>query len=135
MNYTSDDEIDSLLKEFENKTLPKRLWTHHAHLTAGMYYLYRFNFYEALCMIKARIMSYNEAVGGVNSPSEGYHETLTVYWLKVLDQFMSDKRTRPLFEICNSFLHSPFSDKELPFQHYGRERLMSVEARATWIGD
>jgi hypothetical protein len=100
-----------------------------------MYYLYRFNFYETLCIMKARIIAYNEAVGGVNSPSEGYHETLTVYWLKVLNQFMSDKRTRSLYEICNSFLSSPYSNKELPFQHYGRERLMSVEARATWIGD
>jgi hypothetical protein len=135
MNYTSNEEIDSLIKEFENKTLPKSLWTHHAHLTAGMYYLHRYDFYATLCIMKARIITYNESVGGVNSPSEGYHETLTVYWLKVLDQFMSDKRTRPLFEICNSFLNSTYSNKELPFQHYGRERLMSVEARATWIGD
>ena len=79
-------------------------------------------------------MSYNESVGGVNSPTNGYHETLTVFWLRVLNEFLKDKRSMSLYEICNLQLESPQSSKELPFQYYDKERLMSVEARATWIG-
>ena len=134
MHYSSDSEIKSLVTQFENKTLPKASWTHQAHLTTGLYYLYHHSFFESLCIMKARIMTYNESVGGVNSPTNGYHETLTVFWLKVLEQFLKDKRSMALYEICNLLLESPQSSKELPFQYYDKERLMSVEARATWIG-
>jgi len=133
MHYSSDQEIEILISQFEARTLPKSSWTHQAHLTTGMFYLYRYSFYEALCIMKAKIITYNEASGGVNSSTGGYHETLTIFWLKTLEKFLVERRHESLFEICNAFLESSLSSKELPFQFYPREKLLSVEARATWI--
>ena len=132
MHYSSDQEIEDLINQFENKTLPTSSWTHAAHLTTGMYYLYRFNFFESLCIMKANIIIYNEASGTVNSTTSGYHETLTVFWLKILEKFLNERRDQPLYKICNSFLESSLASKELPLLYYTREKLFSVEARAGW---
>ena len=133
MHYSSDHDIDALILRFENRTLPKAEWTHAAHLTAGLYYLYHHDFYEALCILKGKIISYNVAAGGTNSPTEGYHETLTLFWLHKLQNFLAGKKQQPLHALCNELLGGEFSSRELPLIHYSREKLFSVMARATWI--
>lgn len=132
MYYNSNSEIEELVHQFETKSLPKACWTHNAHLTVGIYYLYHTTFYEAVCNMKAKIITYNESTGGINSPSSGYHETLTVFWLKIIDNYLSQKKGRILFEICNEFLVSPFSHKDLPLHYYSQENLFSINARAVW---
>lgn len=133
MSYKNDHEINTLIGQFEGKTLPTSDWTHHAHLTVGLYYSCYNPLHESLCIMKSKIITYNEAVGTINTPSAGYHETLTLFWLKVMSNFLQDRRELPLFELCNTFLSSPQASKELPLLYYSRERLFSVQARATWI--
>ena len=133
MPYSSDLEIETLVIQFENRTLPKSLWTHEAHLTVGMHYLYRFNFFEALCYMKSNIITYNVASGGANTSTGGYHETLTVFWLKVLEKFLNERRDQPLYKICNDFIESPFAKKDLPATYYSKEKLFSIEARSMWL--
>jgi hypothetical protein len=133
MSYKNDHEINTLIRQFEGKTLPKSDWTHHAHLTVGLYYSYYNPMHESLCIMKSKIITYNEAVGTINTPSSGYHETLTLFWLKIIDNFLQDRSQLPLHELCNIFLSSPQANKELPLRHYSKERLFSVQARATWI--
>jgi hypothetical protein len=133
MGYSSDQEIQNLVDQFESKVLPLSQWTHHAHLSVGMYYLYNRTFHESLCLMKAHIICYNEATGGVNSSTGGYHETLTVFWLKILAGFLEARRNEPLFKLCNAFLENPLSSKEIPFQYYTKEKLFSVEARAMYL--
>jgi hypothetical protein len=133
MPYTSDEEIEVIISQFENRTLPKSLWTHQAHLTVGMHYLYHHHFFEALCYMKSNIIIYNVASGGVNTAAGGYHETLTVFWLKILEKFLNERRDQPLFKICNAFLESPLAKKDLPTTYYTKEKLFSVEARSMWV--
>lgn len=83
--------------------------------------------------MKSNIITYNISVGGENSFKAGYHETLTVFWLRIIDRFLNDQRHEPLFELCNEFLMSPSASKELPLEYYTKERLFSTQARATWI--
>ena len=131
--YQSDKEIETLVKRFENKTLPKSEWTHQAHLAVGLYYLHHHTIHESLCIMKARIITYNESVGGVNSATEGYHETLTVFWLSILDNYLKENKRETLCETCNEFFASKFFSKDLPLQYYDKEKLFSVEARSTWV--
>lgn len=132
MYYNSIQEIEALVRGFETKELPKTDWTHNAHLTVGLYYIYHHSFHEALCLMKARIITYNESVGGVNSPTSGYHETLTVFWLKVIDDFLKQRRHLPVLEACNEFHASHQANKDYPLQYYSKEKLFSVQARAVW---
>jgi len=81
-------EIDEFLAAFESGTLPKERWTHAAHLLAGACYVHRLGQPSAVNHMRKCVRRYNEAVGGKNTATSGYHETITVFWIKVLDALL-----------------------------------------------
>jgi hypothetical protein len=63
----------------------------------------------------------------------GYHETMTRFWLWVIDEHV--RRTPfagSLAELANGLI-AAYEDRALPFQYYSREHLMSDKARAEWV--
>jgi hypothetical protein len=80
------------------------------------------------------IRRYNESVGGVNSDTEGYHDTITNVFLHGVRLFLDGADVRePLHELVNELLLSPMGRRDWPLRFYSRERLMSVEARRTFV--
>lgn len=127
------ERIDALAEGFLTCTLPKEDWTHEAHLLVGLWHLHHYSFYEALLLMRCRIITYNLATGGVNSAQSGYHETLTEFWLRQLAEFRrSVGEEKSLSAQCNQLFASRFADRGLPFEYYSRELLFSVQARAKW---
>ncbi len=59
-----------------------------------------------------------------------YHETLTRFWLLQVDQRL--ERSRCLEESVRE-VQEQFSDKNLAFEYYSRERIESKEAREKWL--
>src|ERR1700694_1395200 len=80
--------LSTFLEAFESGTLPKAEWTHAAHLKMACLYLHRMSFEEALVRIRRGIRHYNECQGVENSATSGYHETLTVFWCRIVSGFM-----------------------------------------------
>jgi hypothetical protein len=72
-------EIDDFLAAFESGPLPKMRWTHAAHLLTGACYVHRLGQSSAINHMRACVRRYNEAVGGKNTATSGYHETITVF--------------------------------------------------------
>src|SRR5436190_21686794 len=88
--FTTDAEIEHIGEGLLARTLPRSEWTHEAHLAATTYLLTRrpdVNIDEELPGI---IRRYNESVGGVNSDSEGYHETITRVFLRGVRLFLTE---------------------------------------------
>jgi len=80
------------------------------------------------------IRRYNESVGGVNSDSEGYHETITRVFLHGVRLFLAEANPRkPLHELVNELLRSPMGRRDWPLRFYTPQRLFSVEARRKFI--
>jgi len=131
--YHSETEITDLFEGFKSRTLEKEKWTHAAHLTTGLCFLKQFEKYEATCRMKSGIVSYNLSVGGENTGSGGYHETLTIFWLEVLHFYVTEFPEHSLLELCNRFLQSPLADKKLPFYFYDQETLMSPLYRSRYV--
>ena len=132
--FTSDAEVEALVDGFINKTLPKTEWTHEAHLAACLWHLLRYNSVESLLLLRARIITYNESVGGINDLQNGYHETITVFWVEAINAYLNrNNRSESIFQLCNELFTSPYADRTLPLQFYSRENLFSVEARATFV--
>ncbi len=126
-------EVELLIRGFESGSLPKAQWTHHAHLVAGLWYLQQRSPAEALMVLRQRIRAYNEAVGGVNSDTSGYHETITRLFIWGIDR---ERRRHPEPEFpaqVTRLLESPLALKEWPLSYYSRERLGSVAARRDWV--
>src|SRR5580765_2099613 len=81
----TEAEIDVFLAAFEGCTLPKEEWTHSAHLLTGACYVHALGRDEALEKIRVCIWRFNESVGGKNTETSGYHETITAMWIRLLD--------------------------------------------------
>jgi hypothetical protein len=121
--------------QFINCTLPKAEWTHHAHLITCIWHLENYSLIESICLLRARIIQYNIASGGSNTTNAGYHETLTQFYVKVVNQFLQENENinDSFSDKCDKLLKSDLADKEYPFKFYSKELLFSLPWRATWI--
>ena len=130
--YFSEQQIQDLYEKFSQLTLPKEQWTHAAHLTVALYHLYHHSVDEAACFLRSGIITYNHSLGNQNTAESGYHECITIFWIKVIGSFVAAHRELNLLDCCNAFLASRFAERDFPFQFYTKELLMSTAARAFW---
>ena len=132
--FTSDAEIEHLGERFLACALPKEGWTHEAHLATTTWLLLNRPDIDVDKDLPGLIRRYNESVGGVNSDSEGYHETITRAFLAGVRLFLGEADSRePLHELVNELLLSPMGRRDWPLRFYSRDRLLSVEARRAFI--
>lgn len=116
------------------RTLPRADWTHEAHLAATTYLLLRRPDIDIDKELPGIIRRYNESVGGVNSDTEGYHETITRVFLRGVRLFLDEADLRePLCELVNELLLSPIGRRDWPLRFYSPRRLFSVEARRDFV--
>lgn len=125
--------IENLVARFRDRTLPKEEWTHDAHLVTAIWFHVHHSPEEAIAFLRSGIITYNDSVGGKNTPTDGYHETMTLFWCRVIAGFVAANPGRSLVELCSTFLNSVQATREYPLTFYSRERLFSVKARATWV--
>jgi hypothetical protein len=131
--YHSLEEIQLLIEGFENRILPKEQWTHQAHLVMAVWYLSKLDVPEATDIIRNGIKKYNAAVGGENTDTSGYHETITLFYIWFAKKILTHENSEnSLLENTNNFC-TQYGDKNLPFEYYSKELLMSVEARRNWV--
>ena len=132
--FSSDADIEHVGERFLARALPKEEWTHEAHLATTTWLLLRRPQIDVDRELPGFIRRYNESVGGVNSDTEGYHETITRVFLAGVRLFLSEAdRTEPLHELVNQLLLSPMGRRDWPLRFYTRERLLSVEARREFV--
>ncbi len=131
--FRTSEEMFELLRRFEDCTLPREEWTHAAHLTVALWHLLQFDWPEAVARVRRGIRRYNAAHGIPATPTGGYHETLTLFWLRAVRAFLEEGRNegRSLVALANDL--AARADSRLPLRHYTRERLFSPEARAEWV--
>ena len=131
---SNEAELDEFLRGFEEGTYPVKQWTHAAHLAMAGGYLTRMSADEALPFLRERIAAYNVAQGGMNTDSSGYHESLTVFWIKLvaahlagLDPAMS--RVEKVRSVVETFAPR----RDIFREYWSFDVVKSVEARRSWI--
>jgi hypothetical protein len=132
--FTSDAEIAHLGEGLTACSLERAEWTHEAHLGATTYLLLKRPDIDVDRDLPGLIRRFNESVGGVNSDSEGYHETITRAFLHGVRLFLSEAdRAEPLHELVNELLLSPMGRRDWPLRFWSKDRLMSAEARRGYV--
>jgi hypothetical protein len=132
--FHSDAEIEHLGEGLLARTLRREEWTHEAHLAATTYLLLRRPDVDIDKELPGIIRRFNESVGGVNSNTEGYHETITRAFLHGVRLFLSEAGPKePLHELVNELLLSPMGRRDWPLRFYSPARLFSVEARRDFV--
>jgi hypothetical protein len=131
--WPHDDAIRHVGERFLLRTLPKPEWTHEAHISTTSWIIL-----ERPDILPERdlpdlIRRYNESVGGVNSDSEGYHETVTQVFIRTLRRSLAKSEGQGLAARVNALLQSPEGRRDWPLRFYSRDLLFSKEARLGWV--
>ncbi|MEK7950802.1 hypothetical protein [Luteolibacter soli] len=120
------------LRQFEDQSLPLDLWHHRAHLKVAYLYLSRFPFEEALNRLRSGIRAYNAAHGIGDTPTGGYHETMTCAWCHLVHTTL--RQFGPAAS-SDAFLdaQTQLKDKRVLLLFYSRDLIMSPEAKSSFI--
>lgn len=118
-------DADELVRAFHEHTLPKPEWTHEAHVTVCWVTLQEMDAPAALEHLREAIRSYNTSVGTPNTDTDGYHETITRYYVHAVAALAR----RPLRDV----LAHPTCGRTAALDHWSREVLFSVDARRQWV--
>jgi hypothetical protein len=122
----------AFLKAFEDCTLPFAEWKHRAHLKVAYLYLCQHPFAQALEQMRANIQRYNAATNTPESLDRGYHETMTVAWLRLvhftLREYGPAADADEFFDTQEHLLNR----KALGF-FYSRDQLVSWRAKSEFV--
>ncbi|MCC6725867.1 MAG: hypothetical protein IT258_15265 [Saprospiraceae bacterium] len=86
--------------------------------------------------MRVRIRRYNESVGGVSDDENGYHETLTVFWLWAFKEMFADEEGKVYWNqdaIDDLLFDETLADRNLWLEFYSKDRMMSVTARRDYV--
>lgn len=132
--FNSETGVIDVGEGFLARTLRRSDWTHEAHLAATTYLLLRHREIDVDKELPSLIRCFNESIGGVNSDSEGYHETITRVFLRGVRLFLSDADlSAPLHDLVNELLVSPMGKRDWPLRFYTPRRLFSIDARNAFV--
>ena len=132
--FEDDAAIVAIGEGLLARSLPRAHWTHEAHLAACTWLVRNRPDIAIERELPAIISAYNEAVGGVNDDTQGYHETITqVYVAGVKAHLAEVGMALPLHAAVNALLLSSRGRRDLPLQFYSKERLFSMQARRGFL--
>ena len=127
VSFSGNDEIADLVLKFEACTWPYEHWTHRAHLAVGLSYLCALPFDEAHARIRQQNQKYNQLCGDPN----GYHETITVLFLRKIAAALARKHSLPLHRLTPELVDQCAMD--WIYRYYSRSRIWSPEAQRAWV--
>jgi hypothetical protein len=131
---TGTESLDELQARFAAQAIPAREWTHEAHLRVGAWHVFHHGPDEGLRRIREGIRRLNQAHGTPETPTRGYHETITRAYVELLGSFLERfPAETPLEARVATLLSTPLAHRDALLSFYRRERLMSPEARAGWL--
>ncbi len=132
MVYKSEDEILNIIRVFESGTIARADWRHNEHVTVAFYYAFHHDFETALAKMRGGIFNLLDAFGVDLSKEMPYHETLTVFWMRTVFDFLESQKEKSFVETANKILEV-CGDKDLPLKYYSRNFLFSDEARKNFV--
>jgi hypothetical protein len=126
--YRDVSEIRDVAERFERCDFALAEFTHARHLTVACWYLCSYSREDALERMRRGLQTFIAHHG-----KHGYHETITRFWMELLAHYLNQcPQSEALTGKMNGALQQ-FASKDVLFAYYSRDRVMSDEARASWI--
>jgi hypothetical protein len=128
-DFANDAEVATLVEGFERATIPASEFTHVAHIAVALSYLNELPADQALARMRKNIRAFaaHHGVSGL------YHETLTTFWMKLLDHVAANADADlPLWQRINSIV-AKWGTSAPVKAHYSPEVIQSKTAREKWI--
>ena len=120
------------LAAFEACTIPRDLWNHRTHLRMAYCYLKRHSFEDTLDRVRTGIQRLNAVHETLELIDSGYHETITVAWLRLLSSTM---RQFGAMDDSDAFFaeQAHLTQRTLLRLFYSKGRLVSWEAKRAFV--
>jgi predicted enzyme related to lactoylglutathione lyase len=120
------------LQQFEDRSLPLAGWHHRQHIKVAYLYLRKYELAEAGQHVADGIRAYNAAHQIADTPTSGYHETMTQAWLRLVDFVL---RQYGPAESADDFFdaHPELWQSKTLRLFYSREQFMSAEAKTRFV--
>jgi hypothetical protein len=131
-HLATPEAFDAFLRGFEHGTLQKTEWTHGAHVAAAASYLFGSTVEAVLPQMRARISAFNLSVGGANTPTSGYHETLTHFWLVIVAELLLQRQPRSRLEAARQAVAVFGQARTLHTLYYSGDVVKDSAARLQW---
>ena len=106
------------VRRFEDCEYALEEFVHAEHLKVAWTYLQLYGYDAAVTKMRAGLLRFS-----AHHNKTGYNETITVFWLRQLQQHRGED-PKEFF---------PRVGKEALFRHYTRERVTSDQAKQAWI--
>jgi hypothetical protein len=132
--YPSDAAIAALAEGFLGCSIPKEEWTHAAHFAMTLWLMRHQPERDLPRAMPGLIRAYNESVGGVNSDTAGYHETITQASIRAARAFLIERPAgEPLHQTVDALMAGALGGSGWPLTYWSRAHLFSVAARRGWV--
>jgi len=125
--YKTEAEIRALVESFEACSFHPSEFRHYQHLTVALWYVRNLPFAEATNKVTSGIRRLAETYG-----KTGYHETITLFWLRIVSCFVERHGKESLPVLANALIEH-CADKDLISRHYSPDLLASPKAKAKWV--
>ena len=127
--YTTDAEIEDVVKRFEECAYSPEDFVHAKHLTVAACYFVRLEPQAAREKMRSGLRKFIAHHG-----KNGYHVTITEFWLQLVERSVLQRKDhhRELTSIVNEIVKR-LRDKNLIYEYFGRDRINSANAKAAWI--
>jgi hypothetical protein len=125
--------LDSFVADWHSHRLPREAWTHGAHVGVCAYYAFDHDEAATLAIMRPGIRTFNEAVGGQNTATSGYHETITRLWVMAIAAHLRANPAKSRLEASRSAVARFRSTGELLQQCYSFDVVGDTRARGEWV--
>jgi hypothetical protein len=123
---------DHFVQQFESCSFPFDQWHHRAHVKLAYIYLVRFGFDSASRKLREGIRAYNAANKVPDTPTRGYHETLTMFWLRVIQMSLQEYGPRATADEFFEF-HTQLGEKKIHRLFYSSDLFMTARAKSEFV--
>lgn len=130
---TSEAALRRIGESFCAGTISRCDWTHQAHVAAAVYLIALRPDIALEREMPRLIRELNTSHGTENTPSSGYHHTITLAFLAALRVFVREHDDVPPFQIVNLAMASPLGSLDWMLDCWSKELLFSSRARLEWV--
>ncbi|MBB2206511.1 hypothetical protein [Gluconacetobacter takamatsuzukensis] len=126
-------EIAEVGEGFLDGTFPSDRYHHREHLIMMVYLLVKYPTRDWRADLPDLIRRYNVAAGGVNDETRGYHHTITMAFVAIVEAIVFRGERGDCVASCRAVLASPAARQDVLLRFWSRELLFSKEARQDWV--
>ena len=130
MNLEAPADDGALLAAFETAALPAEAWNHRAHVRLAYVYAIRHDLNTAVHRMRAGLYALNHAHRVPDDVNRGYHETITVAFMRLIHAKCRHQTFTSSAEFCDR--NPELMQKDVLLEYYSRGRLRCPEAKTAF---